>query len=120
MFLSLRDFVTNIAIDIDYHDVTIPHFHYCINGNGVPVRGRSHGFDIPLPSRDINLPGVAANVVDIQDSKCEGRVNVTGEGSVSKRTMRYPSGRLGLPRDEGERRGLPGTALVQARANRNG
>jgi len=32
-----------------------------------------------------------ANVVDIQDSKCEGRVNVTGEGSVSKRTVRYPT-----------------------------
>lgn len=96
------------------------HFHRCINGNGIAVRGRSHGFDIPLPSRAINLPGVAANVVDIQDSKCEGRVNVTGEGSVSKRTMRYPSGRLGLPRDEGKRRGLPGTDLVRARANRNG
>jgi len=95
------------------------HFHRCINGNGIAVRG-CHGFDIPLPSRAINLPGVAANVVDIQDSKCEGRVNVTGEGSVSKRTMRYPSGRLGLPRDEGKRRGLPGTGLVRARANRNG
>lgn len=30
--------------------------------------------------------GVAANVVDIQDSKCEGRVNVTREGSVSEAT----------------------------------
>lgn len=72
-------------------------------------QGNSHGFDIPLASRAINLPGVAANVVDIQDSKCEGRVNVTGEGSVSKRTMRYPSGRLGLPRDEGK----PGIARVR-------
>lgn len=66
---------------------------YCINSDagGIPAQGPSHDFDIPLASRAINLPGVVANVVDIQDSKCEGRVNVTGEGSVSKRTVRYPT-----------------------------
>jgi len=83
---------------------------------------RSRGFDIPLPSRAINLPGVAANVVDIQDSKCEGRVNVTGEGSVSKRavcgihpvrrTSRSTKGRGKAPRIG------PGIARVRAHANR--
>lgn len=106
-FLFCFNFITIIAIDTNCRrDVTIRISTTVSMATEYQSGDESHGFDIPLPSQAINLPRVAANVVDIQDSKCEGRVNVTGEGSVSKRTMRYPSGRLGLPRDEGKAPGI--------------